>query len=191
MKSLIHKETALLHPNPTVVEVTGIWVRMLLGLIKREKDSEISAIYKGMKEKLESESIGWGRFLTNTYPINAKKEHIGWSKIAIGLGFETLSKITAQKQMQLNEQTYMQHIQEVLSRGGDTDTNAAIVGGMLGALVGFKKLPKEYIKKMMEVRFELNPRIARRENRPFFYEPRAAFANAFTIIRKWFPKGKL
>jgi len=31
-------------------------------------------------------------------------------------------------------------LKEVISMGGDTDTNACIVGGMMGALVGFKQL---------------------------------------------------
>ena len=35
--------------------------------------------------------------------------------------------------------------------GGDTDTNAAIVGGMLGAIVGFKGLPAHLLKKMMSL----------------------------------------
>jgi len=31
-------------------------------------------------------------------------------------------------------------LKEVISLAGDTDTNACIVGGMMGALVGFKKI---------------------------------------------------
>ncbi len=34
--------------------------------------------------------------------------------------------------------------------GGDTDTNACIVGGLIGSIVGFKKLPQKYIKKMLD-----------------------------------------
>jgi ADP-ribosylglycohydrolase len=30
----------------------------------------------------------------------------------------------------------------MLIEGGDTDTNAAIVGGMMGALVGFNEIPQ-------------------------------------------------
>ena len=44
-------------------------------------------------------------------------------------------------------------IKGIIERGGDTDTNAAIVGGLIGSLVGFKKLPGKYIKKMIELDF--------------------------------------
>ena len=32
---------------------------------------------------------------------------------------------------------------DIIKRGGDTDTNACIVGGLLGAACGFNNLPKE------------------------------------------------
>jgi ADP-ribosylglycohydrolase len=38
----------------------------------------------------------------------------------------------------------------MLIEGGDTDTNAAIVGGMIGALVGFNNIPQDMIKSIME-----------------------------------------
>lgn len=41
-----------------------------------------------------------------------------------------------------NEKLYYQKaIYETLMLGGDTDTNACIVGGMIGACVGFHNLP--------------------------------------------------
>ena len=45
-----------------------------------------------------------------------------------------------------------------MARGGDTDTNAAISGGLLGAIVGFKNLPYNFIKKSMELDF-LDPKL--------------------------------
>jgi ADP-ribosylglycohydrolase len=35
--------------------------------------------------------------------------------------------------------------------GGDTDTNGAIVGGLVGAVVGFKNLPIEYLEMQFKV----------------------------------------
>jgi ADP-ribosyl-[dinitrogen reductase] hydrolase len=34
--------------------------------------------------------------------------------------------------------------------GGDTDTNACIVGGLLGALVSIKNIPDKMVDKMKE-----------------------------------------
>mmetsp|Transcript_21646 Transcript_21646/g.21395 ORF Transcript_21646/g.21395 Transcript_21646/m.21395 type:complete len:90 (+) Transcript_21646:981-1250(+) len=42
---------------------------------------------------------------------------------------------------------------ETLKLGGDTDTNAAIVGGLIGAAVGFKELPKMWKDKVMKYSF--------------------------------------
>jgi ADP-ribosylglycohydrolase len=44
----------------------------------------------------------------------------------------------------------------MLLEGGDTDTNAAIVGGAFGALVGYKGLPSAYIDKILT--FDLTKR---------------------------------
>jgi len=39
------------------------------------------------------------------------------------------------------ENLYQYYLEKILTEGGDTDTNAAIVGTMIGALVGYKGLP--------------------------------------------------
>ena len=37
----------------------------------------------------------------------------------------------------------------MIREGGDTDTNAAIVGGMVGALLGVKQLDETMVKKVL------------------------------------------
>jgi ADP-ribosylglycohydrolase len=37
----------------------------------------------------------------------------------------------------------------MIGRGGDTDTNGAIVGGLIGAAVGYNKLPSKFKDKVM------------------------------------------
>lgn len=44
---------------------------------------------------------------------------------------------------------YYKAIRETIRLGGDTDTNACIVGGMIGALVGFHRIPKHMIEKII------------------------------------------
>jgi len=36
-------------------------------------------------------------------------------------------------------------MRHILFLGGDTDTNGAIVGGLIGAVLGFKNLPIKYL----------------------------------------------
>jgi hypothetical protein len=38
---------------------------------------------------------------------------------------------------------------QIIGEGGDTDTNAAIAGGLIGALVGIKNLHKTMVKKIL------------------------------------------
>jgi len=41
-------------------------------------------------------------------------------------------------------------MRQIVALGGDTDTNAAIAGGMIGAYLGISKLPQEKVKKILE-----------------------------------------
>jgi ADP-ribosylglycohydrolase len=45
--------------------------------------------------------------------------------------------------------TFNHAIRETIARAGDTDTNAAIVGGMIGALLGKKGIQNDYIDKVL------------------------------------------
>jgi len=42
--------------------------------------------------------------------------------------------------------THFDAIKEVISLAGDSDTNACIVGGMMGGLLGYKALDKQMVK---------------------------------------------
>ncbi len=48
----------------------------------------------------------------------------------------------------MNTETYKAMIRSVLILGGDTDTNGAIAGGIIGSVLGFKNLPRQYLKKL-------------------------------------------
>jgi ADP-ribosylglycohydrolase len=48
------------------------------------------------------------------------------------------------------EASFEQAIAKTLLCGGDTDTNAAIVGGLLGAFHGFEKIPTKLVKPVLE-----------------------------------------
>jgi ADP-ribosyl-[dinitrogen reductase] hydrolase len=58
------------------------------------------------------------------------RKSIGHLKIAFVWGFYYLK----------NGYSYSDALKDILLRGGDTDTNAAIVGGLLGAAYGISEI---------------------------------------------------
>ena len=67
----------------------------------------------------------------------------------------------------------------VIQHGGDTDTNACIVGGFVGAILGFRALPAEYLSKQLTLQFSPDYR----KNNGRFYEPRRGFIAMINLIR--------
>ena len=61
---------------------------------------------------------------------------IGWLKIAFCYAMHFLK----------NEVNYRDALKDILKRGGDTDTNACIIGGLLGAHCGVTGLPEDMWK---------------------------------------------
>ena len=66
--------------------------------------------------------------------------HIGWLKIAFMYSMYYLKE---------ESYTYDLAIRHMLKQGGDTDTNACIVGGIMGALCGVKGLNERHVAKVM------------------------------------------
>ena len=63
---------------------------------------------------------------------------MGWLQKAIVLSyFYLLRHVEYLKPENKEQDIYFDSIKYSIKEGGDTDTNAAIVGGMIGALVGF------------------------------------------------------
>lgn len=64
---------------------------------------------------------------------------MGWLKIGFCYAFHYL----------WNQTPYDVALRDIILKGGDTDTNAAIVGGLLGAYYGLDGIPEEWVKKVM------------------------------------------
>jgi len=48
-----------------------------------------------------------------------------------------------------DDQAYHDAVRLSIQQGGDTDTNACIVGGMIGALVGVKNIPGHILDSLL------------------------------------------
>jgi len=76
----------------------------------------------------------------------AANKNQGWAKIAWSMGFNKLRKLTTvAEEGKLCTELFKEYMYDIISKGGDTDTNAAIVGQVVGAVVGFCCLPNDYV----------------------------------------------
>lgn len=66
---------------------------------------------------------------------------MGWLLRAFVLSFYYLLRHETYSSQNKEKIMYHDSIRQTIQEGGDTDTNACIVGGMLGALFGIKFLP--------------------------------------------------
>ena len=96
---------------------------------------------KKMAENKKKESENkYGPIPIMTDPMTGK----GWSKHAFILSFYWLLIIDEPE-----PQAYYQAIRGTIKCGGDTDTNACIVGGLIGAYVGLQNINKEMVEKVL------------------------------------------
>lgn len=75
----------------------------------------------------------------------------------------------------------------IIEQAGDTDTNAAIVGGLIGSIIGFRKLPLEYLDCIFKLRFPSNDKGKKerlRNDRDPRYEPINVLFLALRLIEK-------
>lgn len=68
---------------------------------------------------------------------------MGWARIAWTYGYNIFRKVL--KEPSHDRFTYQNNMRNVIQRGGDTDTNACIVGGLLGSIIGITNLPATYL----------------------------------------------
>lgn len=101
-------------------------------MIRNEGDAK--GAYNLAKQEA-GDLISWfNEIESGTLPIVDKS--IGNLKISFMYSFHFLISTHTDKEL-----TYEKCIYEMLLKGGDTDTNAAIVGGLLGAYFGVRELP--------------------------------------------------
>ena len=80
--------------------------------------------------------------------------HMGWVLIAFQNALWQL----------LNAPGFEEGAIDTVMRGGDTDTNAAICGALLGAVYGANDIPTQWVESILKCRPE--------EGRPGVYRPR-------------------
>lgn len=129
---LARTEQSLTHSNKTAQDAGISYVLAIRHLI-RERGDVRGALDVVTKFVYDQEG-DIRTYLEQLYrPLLPGNERIGWAQIAWTYAFYCLT----------HQLSYIDSMMMVLRQAGDTDTNCAIVGGMIGASLGIKKLCEE------------------------------------------------
>lgn len=127
-------ESELTHPNETVGEITGIYCAIISHILREKMNNRIINIAEILllvsKLTQNAKILEWvdiGSKLTNLEDYNCIKNegHVKHAFIFVIFFLNNIEKYT-----------YEKAISEVIQCGGDTDTNAKIVGNLFGAYYG-------------------------------------------------------
>lgn len=135
--NIARQDALLSHPSDVCQDCNAIYCIAQSYLINNpfDADGAIHVIEQYINNNIISESVNnWILYDSKLSYLEIAKnvtKNIGWVRHAFILAFHFLR----------NKVDYEEAIMKTLMCGGDTDTNACIVGGLMGALWGESKIP--------------------------------------------------
>jgi ADP-ribosyl-[dinitrogen reductase] hydrolase len=171
-RRVIAADTTLTHSSPVVNDANFIYSQAIAHLIKNSDDSNkfidafdkaygLASTFATSVEKsknTEHSAKLWleiAREQFEAFRAGAKDiDVIRDLQIRISQGFVRHAFILSfyfLLRASLGDLDYAKAIGETVRHGGDSDTNACIVGGMMGAAFGVENIPKDMCKKVLNL----------------------------------------
>mmetsp|Transcript_4594 Transcript_4594/g.6934 ORF Transcript_4594/g.6934 Transcript_4594/m.6934 type:complete len:335 (+) Transcript_4594:32-1036(+) len=136
----VREEAVLTHTDSTIVSACCFYVLLIVNLINAH---DPRSSYLQAKEAISSfcnpEFFEWLEMIeaeSCNLPVNRNS---GWGKIALVYSVRFL----------LEGKSFEEAMRSILIEGGDTDTNACILGALIGAARGLSGIPAEYTEKVL------------------------------------------
>ena len=143
-KLTICRSSALTHAHERSCVACGIYSFVLEEIVKNQNKTAISlGLNKAKKHYEHSSEIHIFNRLFMTSFSNLKCNEIKSS----GYVVDTLE---AAIWCLINAESYKETVLRAVNLGGDTDTIAAVVGGLAGALYGYDTIPKEWLDEIVD-----------------------------------------
>jgi ADP-ribosylglycohydrolase len=144
---LASEDAKLSHSSGAVIASTAAYSVALAALVRGETPrSAIERAARWLRTKAGDDGADevalWlaDSDIIHSSMTSARFSHVGWARHAFVLSFWHLS----------SNSTFEEAMREILTLGGDSDTNAAIVGAMLGARDGYPKIPKLWKQRVLD-----------------------------------------
>lgn len=141
---LAQQDAALTHPHPICLQANALFAMSIAELIAHRKSPR--EIYEDIKRWAEGMRVGKLLMASiveaaETAPVNYV-DHQGWVIIAFQNALWQL----------LHAPSLEEGVVDTVMRGGDTDTNAAVAGALLGAAYGRGALPSQWVERILACR---------------------------------------
>lgn len=167
VRTVAYQESSITHPNPLCGECCRVFCqtisRAIEGVSPREAfDAALDDSSGEVRQLLEQARIG---------PPEEFVHQMGWVKIAFVNAFYHLFAETGLKEA----------VVQTVRQGGDTDTNAAIVGALLGSFQGYEAVPAQWRRSVLSCRPHPSNRASFR-HRPTEYWPVDLLLLAETLL---------
>jgi ADP-ribosylglycohydrolase len=160
--SAAREDSALTHPHPVCIDSCAAYVAAIAaGIAGGSRDEMLQAALAEAKESAVADAIRHG--VKGREPVDFMT-HRGWVLLALQNAFYQL----------FSARSAEEGIIATVARGGDTDTNAAIAGALLGAAHGRGSFPSRWILAIL----------ACRSPRPPVYWPDDALDLAEALLQK-------
>ena len=133
--------SALSHPNQSCQDAVACYIIAIANLMRvpgnRQEAFQATRVWADVHANAEVR--GWldDAEANLNYPYHPQA---GYVRIAFTHAFRLL----------IQGADYMAAMREVLEGGGDTDTNACIVGGLIGAADGIEAIPSAIVQAVIE-----------------------------------------
>lgn len=146
------EDAAMTHPNAVCLEANEDYLRVLRALLLGEP------VHRAFEQLQHPTTRKW----VEEGPPRDYYPQMGWVKIAFTNAFHHL----------LQGSTFEEGIRQTTRMGGDSDTNAAILGPLLGARDGWETIPRHWVRAVLTCR----------THRPHVYWPTDALALAENLL---------
>ena len=139
-------DASLTHPHPICLQSNALFAMAIAHAIKTGTDPQ--SLYRTILEwacemKTDLDLLTVIRRASEAPPTDYIRQQ-GWVLIAFGNALWQL----------LHSSDLEEGIIDTVMRGGDTDTNAAICGALLGSVYGLESVPKRWGKQVLDCRPE-------------------------------------
>uniref|UniRef100_A0AC35GH58 ADP-ribosylglycohydrolase n=1 Tax=Panagrolaimus sp. PS1159 TaxID=55785 RepID=A0AC35GH58_9BILA len=148
LRELAKIDAGITHGNPIVGDAGATYCVALVALLKgKSKEEAFSAAYDSAETDMVRDYLKDAQ--SRAVPVklyqpgpsdqketNGQTKFMGYLGVAFQSAFYEL----------LHAKTFASGIEDSIARGGDTDTNACIVGALIGARFGVDEIPYEWIE---------------------------------------------